>query len=335
MATQIVYSEKFGKHDSSSHPENNRRLIAIIDEIKKAPFYKDLEFIEPITLPKKALYDVHSEFMIQQIIDMSQDDISWIDFDTYVCKDGYEIAKLAAGGLLKICNNVSKGKADNGFALVRPPGHHATHDRSMGFCLFNNIAIAANELAKQGKKILVFDHDIHHGNGTQDIFYNRADVLYQSFHLSPHYPGTGSINEIGKGDGEGYTINAPLSHGEGDQGISLLLEEIFLPIAEQFKPDIILFSAGFDSHHYDPLGGLNLTADFFGKIVSRFQEINPKIICTLEGGYNLEWIGKCIVSQLGQMTNNKIEFNDASKQINNVEGTKNLIKKIMKKYWKI
>ena len=335
MVTQIVYSDEFNKHDNSGHPENAKRLNAIMGEIKKAPFYNELEFLKPDSLTENILYDVHSDWMIEQIKDMSTDDSAWIDMDTYVCYGDYETAKLAAGGLLQVSKNVMKGEADNAFALVRPPGHHATKDRSMGFCLFNNIAIAANELAKQGKKILVFDHDIHHGNGTQDIFYNRADVLYQSFHLSPHYPGTGSINEIGKGDGEGYTINAPLSHGEGDQGISLLLEEIFLPIAEQFKPDIILFSAGFDSHHYDPLGGLNLTADFFGKIVSRFQEINPKIICTLEGGYNLEWIGKCIVSQLGQMTNNKIEFNDASKQINNVEGTKNLIKKIMKKYWKI
>ncbi|GAG05755.1 unnamed protein product, partial [marine sediment metagenome] len=163
MSTQIVYSEEYSKHDDAGHPENARRLFSIVDEIKKTSFYNELEFVKPEILSENSLYDVHSEWMIEQIKDMSTSDVSWIDMDTYVCYQDYETARLAAGGLLQICKNVMKGKADNGFALIRPPGHHATKNQSMGFCLFNNAAIAANELAKQGKKILIFDHDVHHG----------------------------------------------------------------------------------------------------------------------------------------------------------------------------
>jgi len=335
MKTQIVFSEEFSKHNNMSHPENASRLNVMIEEINKAPFYKDLEFIKPEMLPEKTLCEIHSDRMIEQVKDISSVGESWIDMDTYVCRSDYETARLAAGGLLKACNNVIKGKASNAFALIRPPGHHATKDRSMGFCLFNNAAIAANELSKQGKKILIFDFDVHHGNGTQDIFYDRKDVLYQSIHLSPHYPGTGDVDEIGIGDGEGYTINAPISYGNGNSAVSKILDEIFLPVAKQFNPDIIIFSCGYDSHHLDPLGGLRFTTNFYGEMTARFQKIQPKIVCTLEGGYNLQWIGKCVVSQLGQMTNNIVKFDDSSDEHENVNEVINKIKNEIGSYWKI
>ena len=335
MTTQVVYSEKFDKHNDLSHPENAERLHFMMNEIKNAPFYKDLEFIQPEILSEEILYDIHSDRMIEQVKDLSFESKSWIDMDTYVCKSDYETARLAAGGMLQICKNVIDGNADNGFALVRPPGHHATKNRSMGFCLFNNAAIAANELSKQGKKVLIFDWDVHHGNGTQEIFYNRNDVLYQSFHLSPHYPGTGDFDEIGTGEGRGFTINAPLHHGKGNNAISKILNEIFLPVAKQFKPDLIIISSGFDSHHLDPLGGLRLTTDFYGEITARFQKIQPKIVGTLEGGYNLNWIGKCLVSQLGQMTGKKVEFGDTSPEDENVLDVIDEIKNEIGTYWKL
>ena len=336
MTTQIVYSEEFSKHDNIGHPENSQRLIAMISEIQKLPLYETLDFVRPVLLPEEYLYSVHSNKMIQQIKENSALGDTWIDLDTYVCESDYETARFAAGGLLQLCENVMKGKADNAYALIRPPGHHATKDRSMGFCLFNNAAISANEIAKTGKKILIFDCDVHHGNGTQDIFYDRKDVMYQSIHLSPHYPGTGSINEIGIDKGAGYTINAPLSHGNGDKAVSDILKEIFLPLARQFKPDLIIFSTGFDSHHFDQLGGLNLSANFFGEMIAEFQKIQPRIVNTLEGGYNLGWIGKCLGSQLGQMTSQNVNVNDPVEDDTNTAG--DVIKKIKNEinvYWDV
>jgi acetoin utilization deacetylase AcuC-like enzyme len=335
MTTQIAYSNDFSRHDNAGHPENAKRLHVMLNEMRNTSFYDELDFFEPDLISEEALYLLHSDEMIQQVKDLSSIGDSWIDMDTYVCKSDYETARKAAAGLLQLSRNVLDGKADNGFALVRPPGHHATHDRSMGFCLFNNAALTANEISKTGKQVLIFDCDVHHGNGTQYLLYDRKDIMYQSFHLYPHYPGTGPIEDIGDGDGKGYTINAPLSHGNGNEAVSQLLDEIFLPIARQFKPDLVIISSGYDSHHLDPLGGLKLTSNFFGEIIAKFQNIQPKIVCTLEGGYNLNWIGKCLVSQLGQMISHQVTFDDVTEEDTNVEPTINKIKNELASYWEI
>ncbi len=335
MTTQIAYSNDFSRHDNAGHPENAKRLHVMLNEMRNTSFYDELDFFEPDLISEEALYLLHSDEMIQQVKDLSSIGDSWIDMDTYVCKSDYETARKAAAGLLQLSRNVLDGKADNGFALVRPPGHHATHDRSMGFCLFNNAALTANEISKTGKQVLIFDCDVHHGNGTQYLLYDRKDIMYQSFHLYPHYPGTGPIEDIGDEDGKGYTINAPLSHGNGNEAVSQLLDEIFLPIARQFKPDLVIISSGYDSHHLDPLGGLKLTSNFFGEIIAKFQNIQPKIVCTLEGGYNLNWIGKCLVSQLGQMISHQVTFDDVTEEDTNVEPTINKIKNELASYWKI
>jgi acetoin utilization deacetylase AcuC-like enzyme len=333
MTTQVVYSDVFNKHDTADHPENADRLYVMLDAVEQAPFYKQLQFVEPEMLPEKLLYEIHTPEMIQRIKDISEHGDSWIDLDTYVCKSDYETARLAAGGVAQVCRNVVQGDAANGYALVRPPGHHASAERSMGFCLFNNAGIAAHELTKTGKRILIFDHDVHHGNGTQSIFYTRKDVMYQSFHLSPHYPGTGAVVEIGDGEGKGFTINAPLTFGHDDRAVAQLFDEIFLPITRQYKPHLIIISAGYDSHHADPLGGLKLTANFFGEIIKRFQEIQPKIVCTLEGGYNFQWIGKCFLSQLGQMLSHPIQFDDPVKGNNDVKAVLEKMKEELGNYW--
>jgi len=310
MTTQVVFSDEFNKHDTADHPENADRLYVILDAVEQSPLYKKLTFVTPVMLPETLLYEVHSAEMIQRVKDASESGDAWIDLDTYVCKGDYETARLAAGGVLQASTDVIEEKAKNAFALVRPPGHHASAKRSMGFCLFNNAGLAAHALAKKHKRILIFDHDVHHGNGTQEIFYARKDVMYQSFHLSPHYPGTGAPSEIGEGDGTGYTINAPLGYGVGDDAVSLLLDTMFLPIARQFKPHLIIVSAGYDSHHADQLGGLGLSVNLFGEIVRRFQTIQPNIVCTLEGGYNLQWLGKCFLSQLGELVGEPQAFPD-------------------------
>jgi acetoin utilization deacetylase AcuC-like enzyme len=335
MTTQIVFSDEFNKHDTADHPENADRLYVMLDAVEQAPFYKKLQIIEPEMLPEPLLYEVHSAEMIERVKEISQTGDSWIDLDTYVCKSDYETARLAAGGVFSVCRNVIQGEAQNGYALVRPPGHHASAERSMGFCLFNNAGLAAHALSKKGKRILIFDHDIHHGNGTQSIFYERKDVMYQSFHLSPHYPGTGDVDEIGEGDGKGYTINAPLGYGHDDRAVSQLFDDIFIPITKQFKPHLIIISAGYDSHHADQLGGLKLTANFFGEMIKRFQEVQPRIVCTLEGGYNLQWIGKCFMSQLGQLMSHPLRFDDPVQGNDDVTAVICKMKKELQDYWEL
>jgi len=335
MKTQLVYSDEFQRHDNITHPENAKRLVVMMKEIKKTPFFEKLEIIQPNILDEESLYDIHSKNMIDKVREASLNESSWLDPDTYVCKDDYDIARLAAGGLVELTENVINDTARNGFALVRPPGHHATRDRSMGFCLFNNIAIAANIALKKGKRVLIFDLDVHHGNGTQDIFYKGKEAMYQSFHLSPHYPGTGDTHEIGEDEGMGYNINTPLSYGNGNNAVTQLLDEVFLPIAKQFKPDIILVSCGYDSHHADILGGLKLSVNFFGEIISRLQKIQQKIVCTLEGGYNLEWIGKCLTSQISQLILNPIRIEDYADEKKDVDYVLKRIKNEMSVYWKI
>ena len=335
MVTEIYYSEKFNKHNNFGHPENLKRTDTILKSLKESKYCEKVKFIEPSILKEKKLFEVHSKRMIEQIKESSNLNENWIDLDTYICKNGFDVASTAAGAVVESCENVLKGNAGNAFTLVRPPGHHATKKRSMGFCLFNNASIAANEMAKKGKKILIFDFDVHHGNGTQDIFYERNDVLYQSLHLSPHYPGTGDIEEIGSNKGEGFTINAPLSYGNGNRCASEVLDEIFLPIAKQFKADLTIISVGYDSHHSDPLGGLRFTSDFFGEMTEKYQQVQNKIVCTLEGGYNLDWIGKCFLSQIGKMVDEEYKIED---KINEKGNVRNLIKDLKEKmgsYWKI
>lgn len=335
MKTEIVYSSLFNNHDCMGHPEHAKRTDVMIDSLQNSELHERVSIIEPILLPEKLLYDVHSIDMIIQIKALSKRGNTWIDPDTYVCENDFETARMAAGGLLHLSKHVLDGTIDNGFALVRPPGHHATPYRSMGFCLFNNVAISASECVKQGKKVLIFDLDVHHGNGTQDIFYSSNNVLYQSFHVSPHFPGTGGMDEMGDSEGKGYTVNLPLPHYCGKKTIKYGMEEVFLPIAKEFSPDIILVSCGYDSHYTDQLGGLLFDVNYFGDIIKQLQSIQSNIVCTLEGGYNLDIIGNCFVSQIGQLCGKPQYFDDTipEEQLE-FERVKHL-KKQMKDYWDI
>jgi acetoin utilization deacetylase AcuC-like enzyme len=334
MRTEIVYSDVFRKHDTIGHPENAERTLVMMNALKQTSFHDDLTYIDPPLLPESMLYDVHNQRMIYDIKKISETKTTWLDLDTYVCKNDFDTSRRAVGGTLALAKRVVEGKADNGFAIVRPPGHHATPTSSMGFCLFNNASITAYQLAKVGYKILIFDPDVHHGNGTQEIFYHRDDILYQSFHVSPHFPGTGKIEEIGRGKGKGFNMNAPLAHGNGESAVQRIIDDIFLPTAEEFNPDLILVSSGFDSHHSDRLGGLRLTVDYFGTLLNYFQQIQPNIVCTLEGGYNLDWIGKCLISQVGQLAGFPQHFKDSTEEKDTGKDVYLKLKKKLKPYWR-
>lgn len=329
--TAIVYSKNFLIHNNPSHPENAQRLISIKDFLQETYFFNDLRMINPSPLTKIDLEKVHSPAMIHHI----KNGDGWIDPDTYVIPQSYDVACLAAGGVVKACQYVAEGKVDNAFALVRPPGHHATSSQSMGFCLFNNVALAADGLANKGFRVLVFDHDLHHGNGTCSIFYDRSDILYESFHLFPYYPGTGTVDQYGHGQGEGFTVNAPLPYGTGNQGVRRILDEIMLPIAKQFHPDIILFSSGFDSHHADPLGGLSLTIDFFGEMITCFRKIQDKIVCSLEGGYNYDSLKKAVATQIGELNNTPLQIRDKTRETGNITPVINQLKETLQTYWSL
>jgi acetoin utilization deacetylase AcuC-like enzyme len=254
---------------------------------------------------------------------------------------------LAAGGLLELIKVVMQGKLNNGFALVRPPGHHAERDRAMGFCLFNNIAIGAKYALRNFslQRILIVDWDVHHGNGTQNSFYEDSQVLYFSVHrYGFFYPGTGGATEVGKGKGEGFTVNVPLSTGAGDTDYGNIFERFLKPIALEYQPQLILVSAGFDTHYNDPLGGMDVSEKGYARMTQILMEIagataQGKLVLVLEGGYNVTSQRRSVKAVLEELSQAfPLEKNDLlEKEKENypkVEKFLLQLKEIQKRYWK-
>jgi len=284
---KLIYNPIFLEHDTGMHPENKKRLSSL----------GELPVTE-IEIGEKYLELVHTPEYIKKIKDMSARGGGHSDADTIVSAGSYEAAIYAVGATIMASKT-------GDFALTRPPGHHAHQDHSSGFCLFNNIAIAAQYHANKGKKVLIIDIDGHLGCSTEKFFYNSDDVMYWSLHQFPAFPGGGDADEIGEGDGKGYTINVPLPPGIGDD-IFMDAFESFLPIAKEFKPDIVGISAGFDSHWEDDMGGFRLLeADYawFTKEMSELAEkyANGRIISCLEGGYDLPSLGRSVVAHIEQL----------------------------------
>ncbi len=298
----LVYSDDYLKHDTGNHPENSERLEAILNYLKKKNLLKNLVSIHPKKAKEKEIEYIHSPSYIQEVRELCKQGGGFLDSDTPVSKDSFEVALLAAGGVFSAIDRVVED-LDSAFCLIRPPGHHALKSKGMGFCLFNNVALGARYAQNKHhlRKVLILDWDVHHGNGTQEAFYHDPSVLYFSLHRYPHYPGTGNIKEIGEGEGRGYTVNLPLPPRCGDEDYVYIFKEILLPIAKEFKPDITLISAGFDAHRDDPLGGMNLTSQGYGALTSLVKESSKRVVSCLEGGYNLKALGESVLTHLDSL----------------------------------
>jgi acetoin utilization deacetylase AcuC-like enzyme len=293
MQTGIVKDRRFMEHNMGAfHVETPQRLEVIYRMIEERIKFTFLD-IEPRPASEEELGLIHTTPYIQSIKSTSGKERVHLDPDTSTSARSWEVACLAAGGVLKAADLIMEGEIRNGF--VRPPGHPAEASRAMGFCLFNNIAIGAAYLVRKHglKRILVADWDLHHGNGTQHSFYDHRDVLYFSTHQYPHYPGTGHWSEIGTGEGEGFTVNVPLRAGKTDGDYVHIFRSILRPIASQYEPEFILVSAGFDIYEGDPLGGMNISSRGFGALASELMDLaadlsRKRILLALEGGYNLQ-----------------------------------------------
>ena len=295
MRTAYVYDHLYLEHDTGQHPENARRLTAIMQNLEKSGLLNALTQVEARDATQAELEAIHHKAYIEHVRQSADRGGAWLDGDTYVSPSSYAAAIRAAGGLIALVDAIMRGEVDNGFALVRPPGHHALAARGMGFCLFNNVAVAASYAsASHGlDRVLIVDHDVHHGNGSADLFYGDPHVLYFSTHQYPHYPGTGNLPETGISKGEGYTVNVPLPAGVGDHGYRRVFEEILAPIVECYDPQLILVSVGYDAHWRDPLASMRLSVTGYAQLTQILKELavetcGGKLAFTLEGGYDLD-----------------------------------------------
>jgi len=337
--TCLIYHPIYLRHETDGHPERKERLTAILEKIDSEEL--DVEFITPRPATVDEVAVVHDRRYINEVKAVCERGGGYLDIDTVLSEDSYQAALMAAGGA--ICAvDAALGPAEGGegrsaFALVRPPGHHAMPNRGMGFCIFNNAAIAAKHARSRGlKKVLIVDWDVHHGNGTSAIFYSDPSVLYFSVHQYPHYPGTGRADEVGEDGAEGSNVNVPLPPGTGDEGYLMAFREILLPVALEFNPDIVLVSAGQDPHKDDPLGGMRLTENGFAAMAAVVRQIadaccRGRIAACLEGGYNIQAQAEAVVAVIRAFGGESMEVRgtdaNAARRIEEV-------KRIQSKYWK-
>jgi acetoin utilization deacetylase AcuC-like enzyme len=299
--TAIIWEEKYLEHlTGRGHPERPQRLKAVKEVIDAD---SSLIHLPARMATEEELEWVHTKEHIAKIQSTAGDAVSALDVDTRVSELSCEAAFLAAGGLLTAVEAVEKSEVDNAFAFPRPPGHHAESDKAMGFCLFNNVAVAAEYLihVKGKKRVAIVDFDVHHGNGTQRSFYKRKDVFYTSAHRFPFYPGTGAEHETGLDEGEGYTLNVPLSSYGDDDDYAKAFEEKIVPALIDYKPEFLLVSAGFDAHLYDPIGGMKVTKAGFTKMSEDLVQVakqccEGKTVYVLEGGYDLKGLQEGVES---------------------------------------
>ncbi|MGQ9627263.1 MAG: histone deacetylase family protein [Anaerolineae bacterium] len=303
MSTGYVYDPIYLEHNLPGHPENRNRLEAIMSLLEEQGVLERMVKLPASPISIERLERVHRSDYIRTVKQMSESGGGHLDLDTYVSPRSYEAALLAAGGLVNAVEAVLAGSVEDAFALVRPPGHHAFPGRGAGFCIFNNVALAARFALEEGglERVLIVDFDVHHGNGTQDVFYEESRVFYFSTHQYPHYPGTGDWREIGRGEGLGYTANVPMPGGVGDEGYRRIFEEFLHPLAERYRPQLLLVSAGYDAHWDDPLAMMQLSITGYANLARILKEMagelcQGRLVFALEGGYQLEVLSYAVLN---------------------------------------
>jgi acetoin utilization deacetylase AcuC-like enzyme len=292
VSVLLIHSERFAEHQTPpGHPERPERAEAM-DAVASRWRTHGLEIVAPRAATSEQLTRVHDPEHVRRMAEIAGRPAA-LDADTYTSPESHEIALLAAGAAVDAVERVMAASGCAAAALVRPPGHHAERNRAMGFCLFNNAAVgAAHARALGAGKVAIVDYDVHHGNGTQHIFESDPHVLYVSTHQFPYYPGTGAADEIGRGEGRGFTVNLPLEAGAVDEDYQTAFAQIVIPVVRQFAPDLIVVSAGFDAHERDPLGGMRVTTAAFGAMTRELTAIadeccRGRIVALVEGGYDL------------------------------------------------
>ncbi len=305
MTTAYVTHPRYVEHDLAGHPEHAGRIRSVWTQMETSGLARRVKLLEAEPVAEEWVQSVHTRDYVELLrwIDDTRQQRVHLDADTYAGPNAYEIARLSAGGVVMAVDEVLSGRAQNGLAAVRPPGHHAMPNQAMGFCILGNVPIATRYGQKTHgvERVMIVDYDVHHGNGTEAMFYEDPGVLFISTHQSPFYPGTGAVTDIGRGEGKGFTINIPLTAGHGDQSYRALYERILWPAAERFKPELVLVSAGFDSHWIDPIAGMRLSLMGYAHLTRELirmahQFCGGKIVFAMEGGYNLEALSHGIVN---------------------------------------
>ncbi len=301
MTTALYRSPEFAKHDEPSHVENQRRLAAVDAALEASGLLQ--ERTAPV-FPRatvEQLARVHEPGYIAALERASDRGGGWIDSDTYVGPDSFDVARLAAGAAVAAVDAALDGESKRGFVLARPPGHHARPATGMGFCLFDTIAVGAARALDRGiERIAIVDWDVHHGNGTQEIFYDTDQVFFCSIHQWPLYPGTGAASETGRDAGGGFTLNVPLAAGAGNERYSTVFDDALLPRLRVYEPELVLVSAGYDCHRDDPLGGMRVDEDGFEAMTRRLVDLaetfaDGRIVLVLEGGYDPPALARSVV----------------------------------------
>ncbi|MBT3182427.1 MAG: histone deacetylase [Deltaproteobacteria bacterium] len=308
MSTAYIWEELFTYHEMGYlHPESPKRLLSIKEVLESNGVGRELTKIDSRPATKEEIAFIHDEVYIKRVEGTDGENLTHLDPDTSANRYSWKAAQLAAGSAIRCAEVVASGEHKNAFAFLRPPGHHAERDKAMGFCFFNNVAIAAEWLirSKKADRVAIIDFDVHHGNGTQHAFSKRPDVLFVSSHRHPFFPGTGSEDEIGEGEGEGYTLNIPLKGGASDDDYKRVFDVVSRRV-EKYRPNFILASAGYDSHRADPLGGMDVTTDGFRYMMARLVDLSRefsdgRLVAILEGGYNLKALRDSVEVQLEEM----------------------------------